>query len=121
MLAAMTQKTVEKTATLARRHTMGQVAPRPRPRADGILNVEIDGYTLTEAIDAIGPRIKIPIYWDHTALAAAHIDPTAIKVAVPKTRTYYKRVLDRVLAQAHLAGQLRTDEAGTRFSRSRAD
>jgi hypothetical protein len=79
------------------------------------LNVEIDGYTLAEAIDAIGPRIKIPIYWDHNILAAAHIDPTAFKVSVPKTRTYYKRVLDRVLSQAHLASQLRTDEAGTPF------
>lgn len=79
------------------------------------LNVEIDGYTLTEAVDAVAPRIKLPIYWDHAALAAAHIDPAAIKVAVPKTRTYYKRVLDRVLAQARLAGQLRTDEAGTAF------
>jgi hypothetical protein len=79
------------------------------------LNVEIDGYTLTEAVDALAPRIKLPIYWDHAALAAAHIDPATIKVAVPKTRTYYKRVLDRVLAQARLAGQLRTDEAGTPF------
>jgi hypothetical protein len=79
------------------------------------LNVEIDGYTLTEAVDAVAPRIKLPIYWDHAALAAAHIDPAAIKVAVPKTRTYYKRVVDRVLAQARLAGQLRTDEAGTPF------
>jgi hypothetical protein len=79
------------------------------------LNVEIDGYTLAEAIDVIGPRIKLPIYWDHYALAAAHIDPAAVKVSVPKTRTYYKRVLDRVLSQAHLAGQLRVDEAGTTF------
>jgi hypothetical protein len=79
------------------------------------LNVEIDGYTLAEAVDAIGPRIKLPIYWDHEALAAGHIDPAAVKVSVPKTRTYYKRVLDRVLAQAHLAGQLRVDEAGTAF------
>ena len=79
------------------------------------LNVEIDGYTLAEAIDVIGPRIKLPIYWDHYALAAAHIDRAAVKVSVPKTRTYYKRVLDRVLAQAHLAGQLRVDEAGTSF------
>ena len=79
------------------------------------LNVEIDGYTLAEAVDAMGPRIKLPIYWDHAALAAAHIDPTEVKVSVPKTRTYYKRVLDRVLAQAHLAGQLRIDEADTPF------
>jgi hypothetical protein len=79
------------------------------------LNVEIDGYTLTEAVDAIGPRIKIPIYWDHAALTAAHIDAAAVKVSVPKTRTYYKRVLDRVLAQARLASQVRVDEAGTPF------
>jgi hypothetical protein len=79
------------------------------------LNVEIDGYTLTEAVDAVAPRIKLPIYWDHASLAAAHIDPATIKVALPKTRTYYKRVLDRVLAQARLAGQLRVDEAGTPF------
>jgi hypothetical protein len=79
------------------------------------LNVEIDGYTLAEAIDAIGPRLKIPIYWDHFAITSAKIDPATIKVSVPKTRTYYKRVLDRVLAQAHLAAQLRVDEAGTAF------
>jgi hypothetical protein len=79
------------------------------------LNVEIDGYTLAEAIDAIGPRLKIPIYWDHFAMMSAKIDPATIKVSVPKTRTYYKRVLDRVLAEAHLAAQLRVDEAGTPF------
>jgi hypothetical protein len=79
------------------------------------LNVEIDGYTLAEAVDAMGPRIKIPIYWDHAALATAHIDPNGVKVSIPKTRTYYKRVLDRVLAQGRLAGELRTDEAGTPF------
>jgi hypothetical protein len=79
------------------------------------LNVEIDGYTLAETLDAIGPRIKLPIYWDHAALAAHHIDPTAVKVTLPRTRTFYKRVLDRALAQARLAGQLRVDEAGTAF------
>ena len=33
------------------------------------LNVEIEGYTLQEAVDAIAPRIKLPLYWDHAALA----------------------------------------------------
>jgi hypothetical protein len=79
------------------------------------LNVEIDGYTLAETLDAIGPRIKIPLLFDRAALAKHQIDPAAVKVALPRTRTYYKRVLDRVLAQVHLAGKLRVDEAGTSF------
>jgi hypothetical protein len=79
------------------------------------LIVEIDGYTLAETLDAIGPRIKIPLLLDRAAMTKHQIDPAAVKVALPRTRTYYKRVLDRVLAQAHLAGQLRVDEAGTGF------
>ncbi len=79
------------------------------------LNVEIEGYTLQEAVDAIAPRIKMPVYWDHAALAKDHIEPTKIQVHVPHTRTFYKRILDRVLIQGRLAGQLRVDEAGTAF------
>jgi hypothetical protein len=79
------------------------------------LNVEIDGYTLNETIDAIAPRIKLPIFWDHAALAAGRIDRNAVQISLPRTRTFYKRVLDRALAQAHLAGQLRVDEAGMAF------
>jgi hypothetical protein len=91
--------------------TLGQIAPVLLE----FLNVEIDGYTLAEAVDAIALRIKIPIYWDHATLAAHQIDPTAVKVALPRTRTYYKRILDRILAQARLGVQLRLDEAGTPF------
>ncbi len=90
----------------------------PRETAPALfefLNVEIDGYTLTEALDAIAPRIKLPLYWDHAALTKHKIDPAKIQVHLPRTRTFYKRVLDRVLAQAHLAGSLRVDEAGARF------
>jgi hypothetical protein len=36
-------------------------------------------------------------------------------VTLPRTKTYYKRVLDRVLAQARLGAQVRIDEAGTPF------
>lgn len=79
------------------------------------LNVEIEGYTLQEAVDAIVPRIKLTLYWDHASLAKHKIDPAKIQVHLPRTRTFYKRVLDRVLAQAHLAGTLRVDEAGTPF------
>jgi hypothetical protein len=79
------------------------------------VNVEIDGYTLSEALAAIGPRIKIPCYLDRAALAKYDIDPDTLQVTLPRTRTYYKRILDRVLSQARLGGRLRIDEAGTPF------
>jgi hypothetical protein len=90
----------------------------PRETAPALmefLNVEIEGYTLQEAMDAMQPRVKLPFYWDHAALAKDRIDPAAIQVHIPRTRTFYKRMLDRVLAQARLADQLRVDEAGTAF------
>ncbi len=79
------------------------------------VNVEIDGYTLQETLDAVAPRIKVRYYWDRAALAADHIDPNAVKITLPRTRTFYKSILNRALAQAHLGTKLRIDEAGTPF------
>lgn len=79
------------------------------------LNAEIDGYTLAETLAAISPRITIPLYLDHTALSAGKIDPAVIKVKLPRTRTTYQQVLNRVLAQARLGTSLRVDEAGRPF------
>jgi hypothetical protein len=79
------------------------------------INVEIDGYSVKEALDAIQPRIKIPFFVDRWALAENRIDLDEVKVAIPRTRTFYKRILDRALSQARLHGQLRVDEAGTPF------
>jgi hypothetical protein len=78
-------------------------------------NAEIEGYTLEETLEAIGPRLKIPFYLDHAALRAARIDQTAIQVRLPRTRASYKRIIDRVLSQARLHSQIRVDEAGTPF------
>jgi hypothetical protein len=79
------------------------------------LNAEIEGYTLAEALAAIGPRLKIPLYLDHAALAAHQIELGKIQVRVARTRTFYKRVIDRALAPARLGSQLRVDEAGMPF------
>jgi hypothetical protein len=79
------------------------------------LNAEIDGYTLDEALAAIAPRIKIPLYLDHAALAAHDIAPSAIQINLPRTRISYKRLLDRILSKARLGCQIRVDEAGTPF------
>ncbi|MGD9633812.1 MAG: hypothetical protein AB7G28_05610 [Pirellulales bacterium] len=93
-----------------------QISPRETaPALFEFLNVEIEGYSLQEAVDAIAPRLKLPIFWNRAALAKYKIDPTKLQVHIPKTRTFYKRILDRALAQSHLAAQLRVDEAGTAF------
>jgi len=63
----------------------------------------------------VGPRLGIPLLIDQAALERHDIDPTQIKIELPRTRTYYKRVLDRILSQARLKGELRADEAGNVF------
>jgi hypothetical protein len=93
------------------RDTPGRIAPS----LFELLNAEIDGFTLTETLAAIGPRLKIPMYVDHTALAAHKIDPSKVQVRLAKTRTSYKRVIDRAVAHARLHSQVRVDEAGNAF------
>ncbi len=78
-------------------------------------NAEIDGYSLEEALTAIGPLVKIPMYFDQAALKTHHIDPAKVQVKLAKTRTTYKRVIDRILSQSRLGSDIRTDEAGVPF------
>jgi hypothetical protein len=79
------------------------------------LNAEIGGYSLEEALGAIGPRLKVPLYVDHAALAAYKIEPAKVQVSLARGRMSYKRLLDRVLAQARLGCTLRVDENGKPF------
>jgi hypothetical protein len=78
-------------------------------------NAEIDGYSLEEALAAIGPLLKIPMHLDRAALKTHRIEPEKLPVKLAKTRTTYKRVLDRILSQAHLGSEIRVDEAGVPF------
>jgi hypothetical protein len=75
-----------------------------------MLNVEIAATPLNEALPAIQERLKAPVLFDHNSLARQEID-LATKVELPKTNTYYDRILDRLLAQAKLKYELRIDEA----------
>jgi hypothetical protein len=89
----------------------GEMAPSLfQPR-----NAEIDGYSLEEALSAIAPLLKIPMYLDRAVLKAKQIGPAKIQVKLARTKTTYKRVIDRLLAQAHLASEIRIDEAGVPF------
>jgi hypothetical protein len=89
----------------------GEIAPSLFEK----LNAEIDGYTLDETLAAIGPRLKVPYFIDQAVLTASHINPTTVKIKVDRSQMSYKRLLDRVLAQAQLGCDLRADEAGTVF------
>jgi hypothetical protein len=79
------------------------------------LNVEIANFTLEETLGAIGPRLKLPYFLDHHALAAMKLDPKTTQVRVDKGRMSYKRLLDRVAAQARMGCDVRVDEAGAVF------
>jgi len=76
---------------------------------------EIDGYSLAEALEALGPRIGLPIRFDRWLLARQRIVPDQIQVTFPGEKTYLKRVVDRLLSQARLASELRVDERGNPF------
>ncbi|MEM6330164.1 MAG: hypothetical protein AAF790_07940 [Planctomycetota bacterium] len=95
-----------------------EVKGPPRPVAPDLMqaiNVEIDGFTLAEAVAAVTPRLKLPVLWDHDALASHRIDPAEVSVRLPRAKLSYKRILEKLLFQARLRGQLRTDEAGAPF------
>jgi hypothetical protein len=88
---------------------------RTAPSLFETLNAEIDGYTLTETLAAIAPRIKIPMLIDHASLAANKVDPSKVQIRMAKLRASYKLIIDRALAQARLGSQVRVDEAGNPF------
>ncbi len=81
------------------------------------LRVEIDDFALSDALASIEERLKIPFLYDHNGLARAGVDPTQTKVSLPEMRTYYKKIIDRLLIQARprLTSELRVDEAGKPF------
>jgi hypothetical protein len=79
--------------------------------------VEIEDFVLAEALAAIQERVKVPFLYDHNSLARHGVDPAQVKVSLPKMRTFYKRVIDRLLAQTkpQLTAEIRVDEAGQPF------
>ncbi len=85
------------------------------PKLLELLEVEIRDTPLSEAVDAIRGRLEVPLLVDHNALAKHRIDMAQIKVTYPLRRTSYKRILDSVLTQGRLRGELRVDDAGRPF------
>jgi hypothetical protein len=77
--------------------------------------VEIEDTPLSDALEVVASRIETPLLFDHNGMARERIDPAAVNVSVPPERTYYKRLIDRMLSQARLNAEVRVDEADRAF------
>lgn len=75
------------------------------------LTVNVQDVSVKKAVDAVAERLKLPVLWDHSALAAQGIEPERVMASVPSTRTTYSLLLRRVLFQGGLKGEVRVDEA----------
>lgn len=85
------------------------------PQLFELLPVEIDDFPLAETLTAIQDRIDLPMLLDHNSLARYNIDPETVRVTYPGKKTSYSLVLQAILAQARLKGELRVDDGGDPF------
>jgi hypothetical protein len=79
------------------------------------LPVNLQGVTVTQLLDAVAQRLKVPILLDHNAMARYGVEPGKSTVTLPQRRTSYTLLLRRALNQAGLTSELRVDEAGKPF------
>jgi len=106
-------------ATRKKTWPVGWPAQRPprtlTPQLFKFLNVEIEDIPLTDAIAAVQGRLDMNVLWDHAKIKQRGIEPEKVKVSLPAGRTYYRKILNRLLAQAKLKGEVRTDESEQPF------
>lgn len=79
------------------------------------LNVEIKDIPVSEAVEAIEGRLKVPFLYDQNAMALHGVDPTKVQANAPSKRMTYSQVLGKVLLQAKLQYDLRIDDADKPF------
>lgn len=93
-----------------------EAAPRQvAPAMYRFTTIEITGYTLAQAMEALTPHMGIPIIYDQRVINDLKLDFTKVEVKFPNRRTYIRRAVDNILSQGRVAGELRTDEAGRPF------
>ncbi len=73
-------------------------------------NIEINGFTLAQALTALQPALNIPIILDDWIFQQQQIDPGKIQVSHPQKRTFLKSAVGKLLSQARLAEEVRVDE-----------
>lgn len=85
------------------------------PSLGKFLNVEINEVALKSALDSIQKRVDAPFLYDHNGILRERIDLDKTKCSLAPGKSYYKKILDRILGQAHLKCEVRVDEANTPF------
>ena len=80
-----------------------------------IRDVEIEDFSLADALDAVEKKIEAPIIFDLGSIQRQKIDIAGEKASFPASRRSLKAVLKRVLFQAKLKNELRLDDAGKPF------
>ena len=93
----------------------GQRVQSVMPKALQFLTVEIEDVTLEEALAMLSQRLEAPFLMDHNGMAKHGIDPSTLGVELPSARTFYMKVVDRLLFQCGLKKEVRVDEAGKGF------
>ncbi|MBM4002106.1 MAG: hypothetical protein FJ295_02300 [Planctomycetes bacterium] len=95
--------------------------PLNRPTTDTVpkllefLEVEIENTPLSDALPAIQERLGVPFLYDRNGLARAKVNLEETLVSLPGKRTYYAKLLDRVLAKPNLKWEVRKDELEQSF------
>lgn len=73
-------------------------------------SIEIQGFTLIQALNALQPALQIPVVMDDWIIARRDIKPSEVQVVLPKKRTFLKSAVRKLLSQAKLSEELRVDE-----------
>jgi hypothetical protein len=80
-----------------------------------IVEVDMEGVSLAEALQVICERTKLRILYDDRSLAASGVALEKVTVKLPARKWSYNIVVSRLLSQGKMSGDLRRDEAGTPF------
>ena len=81
------------------------------PEIMKFIPVEVEDTPLTEVVSAIQGRLKVPFVFDQNSIARERVELEKTKITLPKSNTYYQKVLERALFQAKLKMEFRVDEA----------
>jgi hypothetical protein len=85
------------------------------PKLYEFFTFEAPGNPVDEALAALGPKVEVPLLFDHNGIAREKIDLHKSQVKFEESRSYYKKVIARVLFAAKMKCEVRIDEAGTPF------
>jgi hypothetical protein len=88
-----------------------EIAPKLLEMED----VEITDTPLPETLTAIRERLSLPFLFDYNAMATHGVEPAKVNITLPAKRLAYIQILQKVLFQAKLKAELRTDDAGKPF------